>query len=55
MIAETKAQISKLLYHLSNDNRAQADKVLNNIVESKVKSRFNNEYEKVKSTFSKEK
>ena len=55
MHAETKAQISKMLYHLSTENRAAADKTLKEIVKSKVDHAFNTQYQKVKSTFSKEK
>ena len=55
MIPETKVQISKMLYHLSTENRASADKQLKEIVNSKVQNIFNKEYDKVKSSFSKEK
>lgn len=55
MHAETKVQISKLLYQLSTEDRAAADRTLKEIVKNKVDRVFNMEYQKVKNTFSKEK
>lgn len=54
MNGETKTKIAKMLYHLSNDNRASADKELHEILKIKAKNAFAKEYEKVKRTFSKE-
>lgn len=48
------AKISKMLYQLGTENRASANKTLNEIIDLKVRKTFATEYEKVKSNFSKE-
>jgi hypothetical protein len=55
MQSETKQNVAKLLYHLGTDNRAKADAELRKILQTKIKNSLYKEYEKVKSTFSKEK
>lgn len=54
MEPEIKAKIAKMLYNLSTENRAQADKELRHIIQTKVKNSLSREYEKVKASFSKE-
>lgn len=54
-MSNTKAQISKMLYDLSTENRASADNTLQQIIDSKVQAMFQKEYEKVKSSFVNEK
>lgn len=55
MQTETQAKISKMLYHLSTENRAAADAELRAIVKSKVQNAFDKQYQKVKDSFSQEK
>lgn len=54
-MSEIKNKISNLLYNISTENRAAADRELANIMKLKIKSLLDSEYEKVKSSFSQEK
>ena len=54
MQSEMKAKISKMIYHLSEENRASAESQLREIVKMKIKDSFTKEYQKVKDSFSQE-
>ena len=49
--SETKSNIAHFLYHISQDNYSNANKVLGDIVKNKVNERFNDAYEKVAQEF----
>lgn len=55
MSSNTRVRISQMLYHLSNENRAAADRELGEIIKIKTKQVFDRELQKVKNTLSKEK
>jgi hypothetical protein len=55
MSSNTKQKIQQMLYHLSTENLAMADKELKSIIKLKTDKLYNREYEKVKTTFNKEK
>lgn len=54
MSSETKAKINKMLFHLSNEDRASADRELQQIIKLKTQKVFDKEYQNVKNTFAKE-
>jgi hypothetical protein len=54
MSSETKAKINKMLFHLSNENRAGADKELQQIIKLKTQKVFDQEYQRIKNSFAKE-
>ena len=49
MTGETQSQIQKFLFNLSNQDFANADKELKNIVQTKLNDRFKQAFEQVKS------
>lgn len=55
MSSDTKEKIQKMLYHLSTENLAAADKQLKSIIKIKTDRLFNQQYEKVKNSFKEEK
>jgi len=55
MSSVTKQKIQSMLFHLSTENRAMADKELKSIIKLKTDKLFNQEFEKVKNTFKQEK
>jgi hypothetical protein len=54
MQPQLRSKISKFLYSLSTENRAQANKELGEIVKTKVDNMLSREFQKVKDSFSKE-
>jgi hypothetical protein len=54
-MSEIKNKISNLLYNISVENRAAADRELETIMKLKIKGLLDSEYEKVKASFSQEK
>ena len=54
MTDDVKTNIVNMVYHLNNENRAEADKFLKKALALKVKDLYSKEYNKVKSSFSKE-
>lgn len=54
MSSVTKQKIQSMLFHLSTENRAMADKELKSIIKLKTDELFNKQYEKVKNTFKQE-
>lgn len=55
MSSDTKVKISQMLYHLSTENRAAADRELRDIIKIKTKQVFDREYAKVQNSSRKEK
>lgn len=54
MTPDVKTSIAGMIYNLNNENRAEADKQLKKAIALKVKDLYSKEYNKVKSSFSKE-
>jgi phage FluMu protein gp41 len=55
MTSEVQGPIQKFLYHLSTEDFSSAEKEIKKIQNIKVQKTFNEEYEKVKKTFGKNK
>lgn len=54
MTDDIKKNIVSMIYHLNNENHAEADKHLKKALSLKVKKLYSNEFNKVKQSFSKE-
>lgn len=54
MSTEIKTKVTKMIYNISTENRAAANRDLKEILDLKVKKSLSREYEKVKASFSKE-
>ena len=48
MTGEVQGKIQKFLFHLSNENWAGADREVQSLIKTKVKTIFDEEYEKLK-------
>lgn len=55
MSSDTKQKIQQMLFHLSTENRAMADKELKSIIKLKTDELYKREYDKVKNSFKQEK
>lgn len=53
MSGEIQQHIQKFLYHLSNDDHANVDAELKQVIDKKYQDRFDAAYENVKEEFSK--